>query len=202
MLLLFACCEGNKDADNLYFLKFKLIGSDSLAHEIDVPLKTPVTAYAYGLKNNDQVSVGFAINGTFKSPLDKEIAQNLSFSFATEVPETEFSADSQGGYTLKNPADFRNYLPPNNLFEHENLSVRSYFHEDTNTFCTAQLDTAFTQELNITSKNYYVDRNGNDALDVEGTFDTVYDLVCGEDKSINANGSFRIKVLLNTSPPG
>lgn len=201
LLLLFTTCEENKGAENFHYLKFKLIGSDGLIHEMDVPLEAPVTAYRYGSEDSDQVSVGFAINSTFASPIEKEVTQNLSFSLTTEVPKTEFSTDSQGIYTLKSPADFRNYLPSGNLFENDNLSVRSYFHEDTNTFCTAQLDTAFAQKLSITSKSFYVDSNGYDALDIEGTFDTAYDLVCGEDKSINANGTFRIKLLLNASIP-
>lgn len=199
-LFLFTACQENKGAENLYYLDFKLVGLDGVAHEINISQETSATLNGHGIKDSNQVALGFALNGTFASPFEKEVTQNLSFYFATEIPETEFSIDSQGVYTLKSPADFRNYLPSGNLFENDNLSVRSYFHEDTNTFCTALLDTAFAQKLSITSKIFYVDSNGDDALDIEGTFDTAYDLVCGKDRSINANGTFKIKLLLNASP--
>jgi hypothetical protein len=198
LLLLFTACEENKSTENLYYLEFKLVGLDGVAHEINISQETPATLNGHGIKDSNQVALGFALNGTFASLFEKEVTQNLSFYFATEIPETEFSIDSQGIYTLKSPADFRNYLPSGNLFENDNLSARSYFHEDTNTFCTALLDTAFAQKLSITNKNYYVDNDGNDALDIEGTFGTGYSSFCGEDKS--TNGTFKIKLLLNASP--
>ncbi len=133
------------------------------------------------------------------SPLKKEVAQQLSFYLSVEIPREEFKVNSEI-YKFKNPSNFESYIPSGNLFEDESLSVTTYFHEDTMTFCSALLDTTFNNSFKITKASYHIDNNGKEAIDVEGMFATRYNPICNNGNIALEDGTFRVKLLLSEIP--
>lgn len=201
---LISCDKKEEDIDidpdvAKYSIKFQLKDSEGNTKKINLTQENPRTISGNGIKDSDNVSTGFGLSGSFVSPSEKQLTQQLFFYLAIEIPEAEFNFDS-GRYEFKNPSNFENYISSRNLFEDGTQSISTYFHEDVKTFCSAQLDSTFDNTFYITKTSHYVDNNGNDAMDIEGMFTTRYNSVCNNGDVELEDGTFRIKLLIDEIP--
>ena len=189
-------CKKNEEYVNTYYSEFQLNESDGNTSEILITQKSPSTITGNSIRDSDSVAIGFEIRNSFLSPTHSGVTQQFNFSLSMLISEEEFNIDS-GIYTLKNPSDFQNYVSSGNLFEEDRVSISTYFHEDTRTFCSAPQDSTFDNYFRITEKNYYTDDNGEDAMNLGGEFIVRYNLLCGDGDTKLIDGKFRVKLLID-----
>lgn len=189
-------CRKNEENIALYHVKFQLKKADGTTNEVHFVQEAPQRINGGGIKNSDSVAVEFSIAESFSSPSNKEVTQQFTFHLSMRIPGEEFTTDS-GVYKFKNASSFENYIPSGNLFENRTLLISTFFHEDMMTFCSAQLDQNFNNNFEITRTSYYIDDNGNDAMDIEGVFSIRYNSICSNGDTKLEDGNFRIKLLID-----
>lgn len=189
-------CNKKEEESDVYYIRFQLKDGSADKNLISIKQESPTEISGNGIKDSDFVSVGFGIKGIFKSPSKSDITQMWFFYFSQSIPKEEFNINS-GVYDFKNPSNFKNYIPSGNFFENNTGSLFTYFHEDDMTFCTAALDVTYNNVFRISESRYYVDSDGNDAVDIAGTFAIRFSSMCNNGDIEVTEGKFRSKVLIN-----
>ena len=156
IVFLFIACRANEEDINIYFIEFQLSESDGNTNKIYIIQESPQTLTGNGIKNSDSVAVGFGILESFVSPNNKDVTQLFGFRLSMLIAEEELNTNS-GTYKFKNSSSFVNHIPLGNLFEEKNIDVNTTFNEDSQTFCSALLDTTFDNNFTIAKTRFYVD---------------------------------------------
>lgn len=166
---------------------------------MSVKQESPSEITGNDIRDSDFISVGFTLSATFKSPSKNDITQMLTFHFFQLLPKEEFSLNA-GVYEFRDPSGFDDNIPSGNLFENDKVSFQASFYEDNMTFCSAFSDETFDEFFKISETRYYVDSQGNDAVDLKGTFSARFNSMCNNGDNELTEGEFRIKVLIDEIP--
>jgi hypothetical protein len=199
-IIFFSC---NKESEELdlddYYIRFSIRNGSQKVTNISLKYDKTQNINGNGVNGEDFVWVGFGFSGTSPSIILDTALTELSFYLGVKVPEEELFLDS-GSYEFLNPENYLSYLPKGNVFAHKELSFSTSYHENLNSFCSAQNDENFDNEFEITNTKYFIDENEKDAMNVEGKFITNYNSICENGSFEITEGTFRIKVLIDKIP--
>jgi hypothetical protein len=191
-------CDNDEEADKSYHIQFQLKETDG-TNTIHIPQEERLDISGNDILNSDFLAVGFQITGGFPSPANPEINHRLTISFGLEIPKSEF-VNNGGKHEFIEAGNFVNYIPSGNLFNQQAIFASAYFHENTQTYCTALMDDTFDNNLEITKTKFYVDATGNHAVDIEGHFTIRFNSICWNHNLDLIKGSFRTKIMIDEIP--
>jgi hypothetical protein len=144
-----------EEADKSYHIQFQLKETDG-TNTIHIPQEKRLDIEGDDILNREFMAVGFQISEGFPSPANPEINHSLTISFGLEIPKSEFM-NNGANHEFIEARNFVNYIPSGNLFNQQAIFAGAWFHENTQTYCTALMDETFDNRLEITKTKYYVD---------------------------------------------
>lgn len=189
-------CSDKEESADVYFISFNMRQGDSESSAVKILLDNVEPMNGNDILNTDQASIGFHIYASFEDPENKKNTQSIHFYWSREVPKNEVTFATNGIPALKDPARIKEFLPRMNLFQEQSTYFGSYVHENTQTFCTAAIDTGFANSFRILDVYQYVDANNREAIDITAEFSMRYMSMCNlGDKKIT-NGLLKAKILM------
>jgi hypothetical protein len=196
LLAFLPSCSDKEESANVYFMTFDLRQGDSESSTVKIRLENTEPMNGNDILNTDQASIGFHIYASFTDPENKTITQTIHFYWSREVPKDEVTFASNGIPVLKDPGRIKEFIPRTNLFHEQSTYFGSYIHENTQSFCTAGVDTGSANSFRITDVEQYVDSNNKEAMDIAAEFSIRFVSACDlGDKQI-ANGALKAKILM------
>ena len=192
-LITILSCKNEPEPIDDYFIQFDLktgVRTDQI-RTTDGGIRL-VSGWVSGINDFGESTV--YVGGSFVNPIDNSTVQSILIGLTQEIPAKEFEQTTYG-YEFKNPSIVRNYF-----LSGGEIDPTGFFHENVETFCTAQISGQSANYFKVTEMHYYVDEQGYNAVDIRGAFGMTFISFCQNSSIEIANGRFHVKRYINKAP--